>query len=538
MSQTNANLIQQAIQRVVDAPIRIADIEDAAGQQSLSSLSPLECYVLVSLLKHERRQKWVGYLVASRLRGDGAELARYGAFGHPEGLDQRGDVPGEADWRYFFHGRGCCFTHQDGTVIDVDFADDGSALEIDPYFYQNYLSSAQKLEWCETQLLAPEGLKEWWQLALPSLVGKGAIVQEHRLRFTERGRWLAETLELLLDTTGSCDPFGQSYLLARLGDYEGSLAALSGAGADCPVLSARAQSQLEARELQLRRRLSVIPKGSKEERLIYASLLRSAAFESAAFFRPALIRRPVTGTNHVVLDGLLHLQGSQVTEMICDAFLLMTHESFIGRISRAVHGLSGGPELPWFALVVRLVEAALERQRHGDQFEKFRTVATGRLEGDFGASDGTAAFLLYLLKPSSGIKKLKQALSHRVPMARMDASAFLALIGNKQAIEVLLKVADNDPANGGHEAACALSLINQVDTKSAASAWSRRNDGYEDLGEGDPFQINGRTFHTWRMEDIMRSNLRSSIEHSFIQKRKSFADLLKKWADPASGHVG
>lgn len=537
MSQPNANLIQQAIQRVLDEPIRIDDIEDAAGQQSLSSLSPLEGYVLVSLLKHERRQKWVGYLVESRLRGDGAELARYGAFGHPEGLDQQGDVPGETDWRYFFHGRGCCFTHQDGTVIDVDFADDGSALEIDPYFYQSYLTSAQKLEWCEKQLLAPEGLERWWQLAVPGLVGMGAIVHEHRLRFTEGGRSLAESLELLLDTTGSCDPLGQSYLLARLGDYEGSLAALSGVGADCPVLSARAKSQLDARELQLRRRLAAIQKGSTEENLIYASLLRSATFESAALFRPALIRRPVTGTNHVVLDGLRLLQGSQVTEMICDAFLLMTHESFIGRIRRAVHGLPGGPELPWFALVVRLVEAALERQRHGDQFEKFRTVAPGRLEGDFGASNGTAAFLLYLLKPSSGIKKLKQALSHRVPLARMDASAFLALIGSKQSIETLLDIAANDPANGGHEAACALSLINQVETKSAALAWSRRNDGYEDLGEGDPFQINGRIFSTWRMDDIMRSNLRSSIEHSFIQKRKHFADLLKKWTSPASDHV-
>jgi hypothetical protein len=529
MSQFNSDLSQKAIQRVLDAHIRFYDIDDAVGEEPLSSLDPIEGYVLVSLLKHERRQKWVGYLVESRLRGDGAQLARFGAFGHPEGIEQQGDVPGETDWRYFFHGRGCCFTHEDGTEINVDFADDGSALEIDPYFYQNYLRSATMLEWCERQLLAPDGLEEWWQLAVPGLVGKGSLVQEYRIRFTEQGRCLAESLELLMDTIRGCDLLGQSYLLARLGDYERSLLALSGTGADCPALSFKAKSQFDARELKLRRRLKAVEHGSTEANRIYASLLRSATFESAAYFRPALLRRPITGTNHVVLAGLRRMEGSQVTELICDAFLVMTHESFIGRIRRAVHGLPGGPELPWFALVVGLVDAALERQSPGDQFAKFRAVVPGRLKGDFGASDGEAAFLLYLLNSSSGIQKLRQALSHRVPMARMDAAAFLALIGSKQALDTLLDVAAKDPASGGHEAACALSLIERDEAKRAAADWNRQHDGYEDLGEGESFQINGRTFPNWNMNDIMRSGLRSSIEHGFITKRKQYAPLLRKW---------
>lgn len=529
MSQQTVDLIQKAIQRVLDAPIRLHDIDHAVGEEPLSSLDPLEGYVLVSLLKHERRQKWVGYLVESRLRGDGAQLARFGAFGHPEGIEQQGDVPGEPNWRYFFHGRGCCFTHEDGTEIDVDFADDGSSLDIDTYFYQNYLRSTAMLEWCERQLLAPDGLEEWWQLAVPVLVGMGALVREHRIRFTERGRCLAESLELLMDTIGGCELLGQSYLLARLGDYEGSLLALSGSGADCPTLSTKAKSQLDTRELKLRRRLKVVDVGSTEENRIYSSLLRSATSETVAFFRPALLRRPVTGTNHVVLAGLRRMEGILVTELICDAFLVMTHESFIGRIRRAVHGLPGGPELPWSALVVGLVEAALERQSLGDQFAKFRAAVPGRLTGDFGASDGEAAFLLYLLDPSSGIQKLRQALSHRVPMARMDAAAFLALLGSSQAVDTLLDVAAKDPTSGGHEAACALSLIELDEAKKAAADWSRQHDGYEDLGESESFQINGRTFPTWNMDDIMRSGLRSSIEHGFTTKRKQYAPLLRKW---------
>ncbi|MEZ0256753.1 MAG: hypothetical protein ACAI37_15820, partial [Chthoniobacter sp.] len=106
-----------------------------------TGLTPQELYALACFQRHERRQQWVGFLVESRLNTPGESLGRMGAFARPEGIPQEGDVPDEPGWRYYFHGRGCCFTHENGTSIDVDFADDGSAVEIDSYFYTNFLES-------------------------------------------------------------------------------------------------------------------------------------------------------------------------------------------------------------------------------------------------------------------------------------------------------------------------------------------------------------------------------------------------------------
>ena len=131
--------VEQAVQTVLAKVARSVpderDFHAVLASPPLTELSPLELWPLIGFFRHERRQKWVGYIVESKLKGVGSELTASGAFAHPEAMEQKGEVPDTPGWRYFFHGRGCCLTHTDGTSIDVDFADDGSALEIDPYFY-------------------------------------------------------------------------------------------------------------------------------------------------------------------------------------------------------------------------------------------------------------------------------------------------------------------------------------------------------------------------------------------------------------------
>jgi len=71
--------------------------------------------------------------------------------------------PDNAETNNYFHGRGCCFTHADGTSIDVDFADDGTAFD---FFFTNCLKSLPSAEWCERQLKRDEGWENAWQFDL------------------------------------------------------------------------------------------------------------------------------------------------------------------------------------------------------------------------------------------------------------------------------------------------------------------------------------------------------------------------------------
>ena len=114
--------------------------------------SPWETWTLIGLARHHRRQLWVTQLMRTRLRGAPADLAATGALGHPEGVAQNGPVPGLPEWEYYFHGRGCCFSHKiDGDAIDVDFYDD-SADYFDTFFYANYLDSLRRPEPPEQRL--------------------------------------------------------------------------------------------------------------------------------------------------------------------------------------------------------------------------------------------------------------------------------------------------------------------------------------------------------------------------------------------------
>jgi hypothetical protein len=83
--------------------------------------SPWETWTLIGLVRHRERQLWVAGIMKTRLSGNPSDLAEIGALGHPEGA-QSGTVPGMPEWEYYFHGRGCCFTHKvEGDAIDVDF---------------------------------------------------------------------------------------------------------------------------------------------------------------------------------------------------------------------------------------------------------------------------------------------------------------------------------------------------------------------------------------------------------------------------------
>ena len=150
------------------------------------------------------------------------------------------------------------------------------------------------------------------------------------------------------------------------------------------------------------------------------------------------------------------------------------------------------------------------------------------LGGDCKACDDEAGFLLYLLNRETGRTKLVANLSNSVPIARTGAACFLAMIGDDWCIEALVQAANRPVERGGHEAACALSLLDNGKAQSTAMEWLRRNDGYEEA-EGKEVEIGGKKVRTWSMDEVMRSNLREHLRYDYERKCEKFGPLLRRW---------
>jgi hypothetical protein len=71
--------------------LRLAD-------EPLLDLDPIAVWLLVGFARHLTRQRWVGEVVRS-MGGDLGTIGTVSAFGHPEGLEETGRVPGPEERR-------------------------------------------------------------------------------------------------------------------------------------------------------------------------------------------------------------------------------------------------------------------------------------------------------------------------------------------------------------------------------------------------------------------------------------------------------
>lgn len=127
------------------------DLHLQAWIESPIGLSPWEGWLLLCLIRHRGRQQFVLESMRKRLDGDPELIARAGAMGHPD-RPRVGLVPGDTDWEYRFHGRGCSMTHRvTGEDIDVDFHDE-TADWIGRYFFVKYLKSLQRPRFVEKRI--------------------------------------------------------------------------------------------------------------------------------------------------------------------------------------------------------------------------------------------------------------------------------------------------------------------------------------------------------------------------------------------------
>jgi hypothetical protein len=375
---------------------------------------PWARWLFVALHRHLSRQRWVARIVEERLGGSIARLAAEGALGHPSGRAQKGQVPGLEQWSYFFHGIGCCLTHDDGTTIDVDFDEHGGDA-IDPYFYARYLASLHEPEPIESALRAADALDGWWMADLKALRVANLVRGDHRLVLTNAGMDLASSLEPIIVEMGTTEsPLRRAWLAILIGDLVRARDALGGFAHSSLVQ----QGAIDQLTLRIARLSGPYQKGEQADLRALAHLGREHA---ECVVLAQFLRSPLDAVTSAALE---------IAEFWGDVGFI---EALIAVAERA-----RGAEIPAPHIRVTACRIAL-RLSPADLPQGLRSRLCDLLRASTGASAGEGAFMLALLDYLPGIRALAAALNSEIPLARQDAAAGLMLLGTREATDVLRK---------------------------------------------------------------------------------------------------
>jgi hypothetical protein len=522
------------VQAVLDEAHRLdtEKLKQALDAPRLSTgLDHWQFWLLICLSRHVARQKWVGYIVETKLRGELDEIGNAGAFGHPEGLAQRGKVPDFPEWTYYFHGRGCCLTHADGAEIDVDFTDDGESTQIDPYFYSNFLQSLRKPEFPEYVMKKTPCLRNYWQQDLDKLQILGCW---NARQVTEFGLQIHEVLtpiiEHLSNPARSSDKSAihqTLYLLLHLGDHVQA--------SDVAKVSDLAHSIVD----ELNRRAATA-KAARQDLLIDAMSQPSARYgiplQALAELGPelakdavveSLFRTPVDGAANVALEIWSLWQLDDFDPVLEEVVAFRTRageRSFLERVFRkSTEPVKTSDDMPRDHQLVHL--ARLLCLRHGHSLKgRMKSLLTKGLQGIETASGGEAAFLLCFLDMKLGLDALRKALADRVPITNYDAAAACVLINSEETKRLLLAALRLEQLEKQHTAACALGRLPEGHDIPELKNWMRAQDGIADpLGRETKF--GEKTVQTYSMSDVSHANMQSAID-SAVRRLGDLAQLF------------
>ncbi len=531
MPSLDPDRIQKA-QKLSTEEITPTGILRAAQNPAIRGIDPQEIYLLVSVLKHERRQEWVKFIMETRLGMDAVKLGTQGGFALEEGEEQSGQIPCEPEWSFDFHGCGCCLTHSNNTVIDVDFTQDGSATEIDRYFYNRFLTTCPNLEWCEEQLIPAECMKYAWHFDLHRLERFEFIKLEWRFRLSNSGREFAEALEPLLDAIHREPQFSpkKAYLLCVLGDFSSALKEVKGLSVDSrKELYSLATGLVTGRAERIVTAIKSVKKVEREHIHAIASLGQGYSLE---LLKAQLLKSPVIGAHHSALEILIHWDeiksSADNKNIIVEALKAHSKNSFLDRAFPHSSEEDRNESSPKNSLVIKLCKEILKSKDSLQQSGFDQDSISAILEKDWKSNDSEAGFLLYLLDPKKGLEKLEKNLENSVPVSVEDAALFLAIIGTKPSIQLLIDRSQGTPELGGLASACVLDCIDQEFAQQAAQYWKQRYDGYEDA-EGEIVEVNGKERRVWNIDEIMRHNARSLIKHRYEKSLKEYKPILDNW---------
>lgn len=495
-------------------------------------------WTLVCLCRHVRRQKWVGYIVETKLKGDLSLLGRAGAMGHPEEIPQSGAVPDEPGWSYYFHGRGCCLTHQkDGVSIDVDFDDQGSTERIDRFFYSTFLEELKHPELPEQQLRRKAPLQHAWQANISVLVSAGCLETGRGLPITHLGQGLFSSLEPLVESmdallTSDTVSANRRLLFAALSLGEVVLARqFCKQGELDPALAAEIDKAAE----QLMRQRAAQFTGALQktadnpDSCLLAALADLGIKFSKTAVTQCLFREPIDGVANTALAVLIDWNEPDLATTL-EQLVGRRYEQAFGirsRVSRFLGSDAGKDKLPRSYQLVHAITGYLNVVPPTLVKLELRDKLISLLEESSGANSGEAALLLYALSAARGLNRLRVALSGSVPAAHTDSAAACVLIGTAAAQQVLVDALVNPNLQIQHNAACALERFPSAEARELATRWQARLDGI-DSPAGKEVAIEGRSITTYTFDDVSHANMSLFLTSALDRLRRDCGQILSR----------
>ena len=448
--------------------------------------------VLVALYKHIEKQKWVGGVVASILGADLDELGLIGAFAHPEHLSQEGDVPGLKDWKYYFHGQGCCLTHSDGTSIDVDFPD-GRSNVIDPYFFGNYLQSIPNLNYLKSRLTKPEPFGNSWTVELPILKDKGWITKDHQFSLTIEGLVEAEKLiDLWDEVEGNQSLFAKAHASVLLGDF--SLARLI--LRETNSLKAIGIIEKLAYEYEEKRFLELMQRAERKEGFDLKDIFRSAASLGDSFADRVVEQAFKKGKMDSMMLFIVELMDKLSPQKYSKQLELLISKAWRGK-----------PPQP--AIRIHSIKSLMSLYDQESLPIKLRKKFTKALCKRLDRMGDDAGRLLYLFDEKAGLKLLSKCVSSEVPIVRDGAVTTLAAIGTPEAIEILRN-------HGSVTTETMLAILNGSEIAKF-------------IPLGSEVQIGDKTTRTFTFEELEDENREDNLKFYYEESRKEYRPLLERW---------
>jgi hypothetical protein len=442
--------------------------------QLTTGLDHWTLWLLVGLSKHVARQKWAAGVVESLLEGDLRKIGTLGSLAHAEEADQSGKVPDCHGWTYRFHGRGCCLVNdRDGMEIDFDADEQGDCCKIDPYFYSNFLKSLAKPELAESILQKPSALDRFWHADLEPLkqldCWQNRKVTENGLKLYKGLRPVFDALSKLHGQPGLQERIQDIFLSLQIGDI---VRAADIATSDILPESLVGEIKHAARKSKISRaaRLKVdLAKPDGKFGIPLQALAELGSEYSKEDVVKCSFRSPVDGAANCAVEILNLWQ-------LSDLELILT--KLVEKRAEEAENKDGlDDDSPRDTQFVKVTGILLLKRN--ELSPKTKTSLIRVLKKIQTASEGEAAFLLYILEKKKGLQALGAALVSEIPLAYFAAAAACFLIGTAETKHLLIKTLQRRGTDleQQHAAAYALSKADPKGEISELSAWQRANDG-------------------------------------------------------------
>lgn len=470
------------------------ELASALGALPALPCSPQASLLLACVSNHLSRQEWVAGVVCNAI-GVPIDALIAGAFSRPDDIPTDGPVPGHDGWTYYFHGQGCCLTHQDGTSLDVDFPQ-GRVDSIDPYFYACYLETVPSLPPLESELRGRYPEENAWMFDVEELRSLGWAEGNHAFSITPAGQVVAGKFARHSKAVNSKrSAFERAYSAAVLGQFSLALFLLDDVeapksfgilkAADATAKEQRTATLLKLarkrKETELRQVLrAMVAVGEGPERLALGLLLKRRRLDSATFYAVDLMAR--AGASKYV-DELLRLVKT---------------------------ARSGKPPAP--GLRVSAIQQLFEYFEPHTIPSKTRTSLLKALRRPSDRMTDRVGQLQYLLEPPLGLATLKVALSSKTPITCQSAAAALATIGTDDAMGILRE----------HDSSHASAMCAIHDGKNLA----------EVIPIGREIDMEGKKVRVYSSDEIEAANLTSYLQELYGKQQRDYRPLLERWGHP------